>query len=999
MATSYTSLLGLALPVTGELAGTWGDTVNNSITSLLDTAVAGTTTLSTDADVTLTTTTGATNQARQAILLCSGARTATRNITAPAQSKIYAVVNNTTGGYAVVIRGAGPTTGVTVANGKTAVVVWNGADFVEVAPAVATNLSGGAAGSLPYQTGASATTFLSIGAADYVLTSTGTAPTWTLNTGTGNVVRATSPTITTPTIATSATVPLLIGGTGTTSTLALRSTSGVGTTGADIIFQTGNNGATEVMRILNSGVVGIGIAARNATFEVSRNSEGTYLKVGGDTTTTNARALTFTSSTASVSNGALHTINASSVDGVIALATASTERMRITSAGRVGVATTTPLGRLDVSASGGSTANAALTAVFGADEGDLTTRTNATTKVARIGYAHYTTAQSPAAILTATSNSTDNLLGIGGGTGSLSAATGILFYTAANNTTLTGSERMRIDSSGNVLVGATAQVVSERANITGATNTSSSGVYPCTIVLMDTNAYNNTNPSPGGGISFGYRYNAANAATLGPSIQGFKENTTDGDFAAGMKFFTRANGVPPVERMRIDSSGNVGIGIASDSIFTAAASTPVVKIRDLATAAANVGGAINFQGYTNGTTALNNFSIITGAKENGTAANGAGYFSIQTSNSAGVASERMRIDSSGNVAVGTTSPLANTRLHVQRDATANYTTTYTPGTTPTNLVLRDLSDTATYTTPYSTLSFGAGSSGSGWSYITGGREGAGTSFMAFGTGTASTATERMRINSTGNLLIGGTSPQGNSRIELLGTDDATSTISLYRSDSAQRTVVGAQYIGTFTNTNFDFYTNSTQKMRLAAGGQLLLGTSTGSALAQNYIDINATSNCGVFFKATDVTQGYVYADDAADEFRLAATGASNVNKMTFYTGGSERMRITSAGNVSIGGTANRATTVGTAALNIFNGTAPAGTLTNGISIYSNAGEAYVMDAAGNATLFSPHDAETNEWIFKSKHTPTGKVLKIDVEKMLRFINDHFGLDAIHEFTE
>ena len=45
MTTAATSLLGLALPVTGELSGTWGDTVNNSITSLLDTAVAGTTTL------------------------------------------------------------------------------------------------------------------------------------------------------------------------------------------------------------------------------------------------------------------------------------------------------------------------------------------------------------------------------------------------------------------------------------------------------------------------------------------------------------------------------------------------------------------------------------------------------------------------------------------------------------------------------------------------------------------------------------------------------------------------------------------------------------------------------------------------------------------------------------------------------------------------------------------------------------------------------------------
>ena len=111
------------------------------------------------------------------------------------------------------------------------------------------------------------------------------------------------------------------------------------------------------------------------------------------------------------------------------------------------------------------------------------------------------------------------------------------------------------------------------------------------------------------------------------------------------------------------------------------------------------------------------------------------------------------------------------------------------------------------------------------------------------------------------------------------------------------------------------------------------------------------------------------------------------------------MVLDSSGNLGLGGSAARATTVGAAVLNIFNGTAPVGTLANGISIYSAAGEAYVMDAAGNATLFSPHDAETNEWIFRSKHTPTGKVLKIDVERLLRFVNDHFGLDAVEEFIE
>ena len=142
MTTAYTSLLGLALPVTGELSGTWGDTVNNSITSLLDSAIAGTTTLNTDVDVTLTTTTGATNTSRQAVLLWTAGGTVTRNITAPAQSKAYYVINAGSSTQSIVLRGAGPTTGVTIVQGEKAVCAWNGTDFVKVASTQATALTG-----------------------------------------------------------------------------------------------------------------------------------------------------------------------------------------------------------------------------------------------------------------------------------------------------------------------------------------------------------------------------------------------------------------------------------------------------------------------------------------------------------------------------------------------------------------------------------------------------------------------------------------------------------------------------------------------------------------------------------------------------------------------------------------------------------------------------------------------------------------------------------------
>lgn len=151
MTTGNTTLLGLALPVEGELDGTWGDTVNKSITSLVDSAVAGTTTLSTDADVTLTDTVLAANQARQAVILWTATNGATtRNITAPARSKAYVVINAGTG--SIVLRGAGPTTGVTIVSGERCVAAWNGSDFVKIATSTAdgvTTFSAGTTGLTP----------------------------------------------------------------------------------------------------------------------------------------------------------------------------------------------------------------------------------------------------------------------------------------------------------------------------------------------------------------------------------------------------------------------------------------------------------------------------------------------------------------------------------------------------------------------------------------------------------------------------------------------------------------------------------------------------------------------------------------------------------------------------------------------------------------------------------------------------------------------------------
>jgi hypothetical protein len=136
-----TSLIGLTLPVQGTLSGSWGNTVNNAISQIVDVAVAGTQTITVDTDINLAVTTGTdastgltANSSQYAVLLCTGARTALRFINTPKQSKTYVVINDTTGGFAVTVRGGptSPTTGVTVAAGTRAIIAWNGSDFVNV---------------------------------------------------------------------------------------------------------------------------------------------------------------------------------------------------------------------------------------------------------------------------------------------------------------------------------------------------------------------------------------------------------------------------------------------------------------------------------------------------------------------------------------------------------------------------------------------------------------------------------------------------------------------------------------------------------------------------------------------------------------------------------------------------------------------------------------------------------------------------------------------------
>lgn len=146
MTTGTTSLLSLALPVEGELDGTWGDVVNYGLTDYVDIAVAGTLTLNGDGAVTLANTVGdsigtniGSTTAQYAIIKITGTLTTTKIVTAPSTSKTYIVDNAATGG-AVTFKAAGQT-GVSVAVGEKCTVYYNGTDYVKVASSATDGVS------------------------------------------------------------------------------------------------------------------------------------------------------------------------------------------------------------------------------------------------------------------------------------------------------------------------------------------------------------------------------------------------------------------------------------------------------------------------------------------------------------------------------------------------------------------------------------------------------------------------------------------------------------------------------------------------------------------------------------------------------------------------------------------------------------------------------------------------------------------------------------------
>jgi len=290
-----------------------------------------------------------------------------------------------------------------------------------------------------------------------------------------------------------------------------------------------------------------------------------------------------------------------------------------------------------------------------------------------------------------------------------------------------------------------------------------------------------------------------------PAIRGTDANTGIFFPAADTIAFSEGG----VESMRIDSSGNVGIGTA-----VAGAISPSLRLGNSGSGGGVVTATLSLGSYSTGYGS----NIISSSDFNSSSASYLAFGTTATGASGLSAPvERMRIDSSGNVGIGT-SP--NTTLTV-KTASSVGTQIYKTSDNSSNIIGIYDSQAAgntTYTllgtdTTGATVGFA-----SGGNFLSVGRNGTGTirdliihNYDAANIKFATSNAERARIDSSGNLLVGTTTA-----VRKLTLESALTPIALRNSQSAagKRWDVGPEG----SNSVFTVYNQGGSGVYIVDGG-------------------------------------------------------------------------------------------------------------------------------------------------------------------------------------
>ncbi|MFY7885491.1 MAG: beta strand repeat-containing protein, partial [Dolichospermum sp.] len=422
------------------------------------------------------------------------------------------------------------------------------------------------------------------------------------------------------------------------------------------------------------------------------------------------------------------------------------------------------------------------------------------------------------------------------GYGRVQADVNGLLFAGLNSVPITfftsGSERMRITSGGSVGIGTTSPTA--KTHIEGAND--------LLLLKMTSGGYN--------ALTLSTTFVGGNNYIINPYITGVSNG--------GFEIKDLTNNASRI--VIAPSTGNVGIGTTS----------PTQKL--------DVNGTIQGNNGFNGLSgATHNLLIDWSAESQVTTLTATNLF-FGTN-----AERRMTITSGGNVGIGTTSPTY--KLDITggfADGTNNYIATFHSNTGTTG-------DAYIGIGAYRSDALGSGRN----AYINAVAASGGSGALLLQT-------------SGGNVGIGTTSPNSYTGYTTLTINNGTtgSVLDLDVADVRTATVAAtasAFYLSSETNIPLIMQTNGSERMRITSGGEVLVGsTSSGlSSSGRGVIEINGTSESILGLKVNNVVKTYLYQSGDNVEFNNTANGY-----LALKTNASERMRITSSGELLINTTSD-----------------------------------------------------------------------------------------------
>ncbi len=498
-------------------------------------------------------------------------------------------------------------------------------------------------------------------------------------------------------------------------------------------------------------------------------------------------------------------------------ASSPTERMRIDSSGNVGIGNDSPTVKLDVAGSTQSTWSATSTSISG------TTMTIAGTVTGTIAI------------------------------GDLVYGTGVQPYTRI------------VSGSATTWIVSVSQTVASATLVGGA-------VYSNTLIRISNTDTSEAAAQPTGGLQFYTSDASAPTAGVGAYVAALAETTTPD---TALVFGTRDNGgggVDANERMRIDSSGNVGIGTSSPTSY----SSKFIEVSNATSA------GLKLTAGTSGLSLGADFSYIASDKSlRITTYESTGFIRFNTQDT-----ERMRIDSSGNLGLGVT-PSAWTSIDKAFEI----------GRAGNGLFSGGVDDVTVNSNAYYASGWKYGSTGFANRFNIGSGNGSFQWFTA-ASGTAGNAisfTQAMTLDASGNLGVGTTSTGSAKLTVRSGTGTAHTILGNDYGSLYLETASG----GPNRITSLNAALNTSQALafngaggaewgRFDSSGNMGIGTSSPGTK----LDVSGNLRLSASNPAIELNNGG------------AQVYSTSANTLQFATGGgigsaTERMRIDSNGTVTL----------------------------------------------------------------------------------------------------